>query len=59
MAKDGQTDAPPSSHSSFQRFEKVMKALIAVPKKEVDEKATEIRRKRAATRGHPKKQITR
>jgi hypothetical protein len=42
MAKD----APPSSHSSFQRFEKVMKALMAVPKKEMDEKAAEMRRKR-------------
>jgi hypothetical protein len=50
MAKD----APPSSHSSFQRFEKVMKALIAVPKKEVDEKATEVRRARGERRA-PKK----
>jgi hypothetical protein len=42
MAKD----AEPSSHSSFQRFEKVMKALIAVPKKEVEEKAVDSQRKR-------------
>jgi hypothetical protein len=42
MAKDAQ----PSSHSSFQRFEKVLKALIAVPKKELDEKAVEWKRER-------------
>jgi hypothetical protein len=46
MAKDGQTDAPPSSRSSFQRFEKVMKALIAVPKDEVQKKSADIRRHR-------------
>jgi hypothetical protein len=44
MAKDAQ----PSSHSSFPRFEKVLKALIAVPKKEVDKEAAKVRRKRAA-----------
>jgi hypothetical protein len=42
MAKDDQ----PSSHSSFPRFEKVLKALIAVPKKDVDAKAADVRRKR-------------
>jgi hypothetical protein len=42
MAKDAQ----PSSHSSFPRFERVLKALIAVPKKELDEKAAEVRRGR-------------
>jgi hypothetical protein len=49
MAKDAQ----PSSHSSFQRFEKVMKALIAVPKKEAEESASEVRRKRL--KGKPSK----
>ncbi len=39
---------PSSSLSPFQRFEKLGKALFAIPKKEVDhEKATERRRKRA------------
>jgi hypothetical protein len=42
MAKDAQ----PSSHSSFQRFEKVLKALMTVPKKELDEKTAEWKRKR-------------
>jgi len=42
MAKDAQ----PSSHSSFQRFEKVLKALIAVPKKETDARVAEVKRKR-------------
>jgi hypothetical protein len=46
MANDEKKDAPPSSHSSFQRFERVMKALIAVPKKEVDAKIADVRRKR-------------
>ncbi len=36
----------PSSLSPFQRFEKVMKALVQVPKKAIEEKAAEIRRKR-------------
>jgi hypothetical protein len=44
MAKEPK-DAPPSSHSSFPRFERVMKALIAVPKQEVDVKIAEPRRK--------------
>ncbi len=35
-----------SSDSPFQRFQKLAKALFAVPKKEVDEKAIEYRRKR-------------
>ena len=48
MPKDGPTDAPSSSRSSFQRFERVMKALMAVPKKEVDAKAVEHPRKRRA-----------
>jgi hypothetical protein len=42
MAKDG----PSSTLSPFQRFEKVAKALFAVPKKGED-KTVEIRRKRA------------
>jgi hypothetical protein len=35
-----------SSDSPFQRFAKLAKALVAVPKKEADEKAAEWRRKR-------------
>jgi len=35
-----------SSDSPFQRFAKLAKALVAVPKKELDEKAAEWRRKR-------------
>jgi hypothetical protein len=35
-----------SSDSPFQRFQKLAKALFAVPKKEADEKAAEDRRKR-------------
>jgi hypothetical protein len=34
-----------SSDSPFQRFAKLAKALVAVPKKEVDEKAPERHRK--------------
>jgi len=36
----------PSSLSPFERFEKVMKALVQVPKKAIQEKTAEIRRKR-------------
>jgi hypothetical protein len=35
-----------SSASPFQRFAKLAKALVAVPKKEADEKAAEWRRER-------------
>jgi hypothetical protein len=35
-----------SSDSPFQRFAKLAKALAAVPKKELDEKAAEWKRKR-------------
>jgi hypothetical protein len=38
---------PSSSNSSFQRFAKLAKALAAVSKKELDEKAAEWKRKRA------------
>jgi hypothetical protein len=55
MAKDGPTDAPPSSRSSFQRFEKVMKALIAVPKKEVEETPAEVEGGRTKRRLSKKK----
>lgn len=37
---------PSSSLSPFQRFEKLGKALFAVPKKEVDAKAIEHRHRR-------------
>ena len=37
----------PSSLSPFQRFEKLAKALFAVPKKAIEEKAADVRRKRA------------
>jgi hypothetical protein len=35
-----------SPDSPFQRFQKLAKALFAVPKKEADEKATDYRRNR-------------
>jgi len=41
MAKDD----PSSSLSPFQRFEKLGKALFAVPKKEVDAKAADIKKR--------------
>jgi hypothetical protein len=41
---------PSSSLSPFQRFEKLGKALFAVPKTEVDAKAVEHRRKRGKRR---------
>jgi hypothetical protein len=44
MAKDG----PSSTLSPFQRFEALAKALFAVPKKEVEGKVAEARRKRRA-----------
>jgi hypothetical protein len=39
-----------SSDSPFRRFAKLAKALVAVPKKEADEKAAEWRRNRPKTR---------
>ncbi|MGH8013444.1 MAG: hypothetical protein ACREQ4_13190 [Candidatus Binataceae bacterium] len=44
MAKDDQS----SSLSPFQRFEKLAKALFAVPKKEIEPKVPRTRRKRRA-----------
>jgi hypothetical protein len=35
-----------NSDSPFQRFEKVMKALVQVPKKEIERKAAKVRRSR-------------
>jgi len=40
-------DSRSSSDSPFPRFERVMKALIQVPKKEVERKAAQVRRKRS------------
>jgi len=39
-------DSRSNSDSPFPRFERVMKALIQVPKKEVERKAVSVRRKR-------------
>jgi len=38
---------PSSSLSPFQRFEKLARGLFAVPKKELDQKAAEWKRKRS------------
>jgi hypothetical protein len=43
------SDSRSSSGSPFQRFEKVMRALVQVPKKEVEKQAETIRRKRKAS----------
>jgi hypothetical protein len=40
------TKSNDSSDSPFQRFAKLAKALVSVPKKEADEKTAEWRRKR-------------
>jgi hypothetical protein len=50
MAREDQ----PSTLSPFQRFEKLAKALFAVPKKTIEEKAAEIRDKR--TKRKPSKE---
>jgi hypothetical protein len=41
------TDSRSNSDSPFPRFERVLKALIQVPKKEVERKAQRIHRKRS------------
>ena len=41
-------DSQPNSDSPFPRFERVMKAFVQVPKKEVEERAAQERRKRRA-----------
>jgi len=46
-------DARPDDHdgsSAFQRFAKVMRALIAVPKRELNEKIAKDKTKRSKTR---------
>jgi hypothetical protein len=49
------TKTPPnSSDSPFQRFAKLAKALAAVPKKELDEKVAEWKRKRAGQKAMPR-----
>lgn len=50
MAKDGHS----SSLSPFQRFEKLAKALFAIPKKEAQGNAPDIRRKCAKRARSPK-----
>jgi hypothetical protein len=47
-------DSRSSSDSPFPRFERVMKALVQVPKKEVERKAAQISDKRAK-RKQPKR----
>lgn len=41
------SDSRSSSDSPFPRFERVMKALIQVPKKEIERKAVQAQKKRA------------
>jgi hypothetical protein len=43
-------DSRSSSDSRFDRFERVMKALIQVPKKEIERRAGQAQRKRAKGR---------
>jgi hypothetical protein len=50
MANDEKKDALPSSHSSFQRFERVMRALVQVPKKEIEQMAKPQRQRRERKR---------
>jgi site-specific recombinase len=40
-------DSRSNSDSPFRRFERVMKALVQVPKKEVEQKTAQVRRKRS------------
>jgi hypothetical protein len=44
--KKSKTDRPPSDE--YQRFEKMAKALIAVPKSELDKREAEYQKKKAA-----------
>ncbi len=46
-------DSRSSSDSPFPRFERVMKALVQVPKKEVEQKAARERRKRRTRVSRP------
>ncbi len=41
---------PEQPESSFQRFAKVMRALIAVPKKELEEKLAQEKKSKSASR---------
>ena len=44
--KKAKTDKPPSEE--YQRFEKLAKALIAVPKSEIDKRQAEYEKKKSA-----------
>jgi hypothetical protein len=46
--------SPNNSDSPFQRFAKLAKALAAVSKKELDEKASEWKRKREKQKAMPR-----
>jgi hypothetical protein len=45
MVRKGKTDKPPSEE--YQRFEKLAKQLISVPKSEIDKRQAEYEKKKA------------
>jgi hypothetical protein len=52
MAKDNKDKGPPTGETPFQKFESLVRQVIAVPKSEIDRRDAEWRKKRRGKTGN-------